>query len=190
MATFGTVASAETTRTGAYEHNFSINNSNQNQSLTISIIDWDNWDYQYWLAMIESFWISWETGGFITLNTDFKSKKGETASLTSSYTEDKLLLAKDVTIKLADDLTWLSGATWICVKNFELTINKNLEEDYCLWSVEPSDFFNKQVVVEWTIWVVFKDNVLRDYALNNASKAMRISIIDTNTTIWISDNPT
>lgn len=99
-------------------------------------------------AMLESLEVSAEVGGFVTFTASYKSKKEASATHTVAYTTDYTLLARHCGIKLADTLAGLSGASNICVQSFSLSINKNLEEDLCLSSIEPVDFNNTNFVVE------------------------------------------
>ena len=184
------VSSAETSWTGAYTHTFSLTNSNQHQSLTIWVKD-EVEDYQFSLWMIESITINAEVGGFATVSMDFKAKKGTTASQTVSNIVDYKLLAKSWIFKIADNLSWLNSATAKCIKSFEITISKNLEEDYCLWSTEPTDFINKNLTIEWSFVAVYQNETdYKNTVFSDNTKALRLSLIDTDQTIWVSDNPT
>ena len=183
---FGSVSS--TWSSGEFTHAFSVAENNQHQSLTIGLAD-DTQDKQFPLAMVNSIEISAEVGDFVKSNAEFRSKKGVNASLTPSYSDDFALLWKNVQIYFADDLTWLDSADPIKATNFTLTINKNLEDVDILWSVEPDDFCNAQFTVEWNVELLWDDETYKTIFMNWKKQAMRIEIIDTNSTLntW---NPT
>lgn len=177
---FGSVSS--TWSSGEYTHAFSVAETNQHQSLTIGLAD-DTQDRQFPLAMVNSFELTAETGDFVKISADFRSKKGQNASLTPSYSSDFALLWKNVQVKLANSISWLDSATPIKATNLTLTINKNLEDVDVLWSVEPDDFCNAQFGVEWSVELLRDDETYKSLFMNWTKQAMRIEIIDTNTTL-------
>lgn len=190
LSLMGAVSSVETTWTWAYEHTFTLSNTNQHQSLTIGVKD-PVMDYQFALWMIESITISATVGEFATISIDFKAKKGATATQTVTNTVDYNLLARNGIFKVADNLAGLPWASSRCIQSFEITISKNLEEEYCLGNIEPVDFQNKSVTVEWSFVAIFENEAdYKDVALSDNTKALQLSLIDTNVTIWVSDNPT
>lgn len=189
LSLFGTVSTAETVGTGAYNHAFSILSSNQHPSLTIWLQD-PIADYKFPLAMISKATISAKVWEFVTYSLEFMAKKGETATNTVTYTADYALLAKHWTFKLATNLAWLWAASAKCIQSFEITISKNLEDIYCLGTVEPSDFVNKQFTIEWSFEAIYEDEATyKNIALAWTEQAIRFAMIDTSKTIWVSDNP-
>lgn len=119
--------------TGAYSHAFTLSQSNQTQSLTIGLEDPGNAsDMSFSLAMLESLTITAEEGQQVTFTSTFKSKKGETATHTATYPTDYKLLSRMSIFKHAANLAGLGAAVAGCIKSFEITFSKNLEDDYCL----------------------------------------------------------
>ena len=177
---------ANTTWANPYTHEFTVSETNQHQSLTIWLAD-DTQDRQFALAMLESLELSATVGDFVKINADFKSKKGADWTLTPSYSTDYALLGKNVKFKIADDLAWLAGASYVSVKSLTLTISKNLEEDTILWSTEPADFCNTMFGVEGNIELLREDETHRDLYDAWSKRAIRIEIEDTTTalTTWV-----
>lgn len=173
---------------GEFTHAFEVAENNQHQSLTIGLAD-DTQDKQFPLAMVNSCEISAEVGDFVKANIEFRSKKWQNANLTPSYSNDFALLWKNVQVYFANDLAWLDSAQAIKATNFTLTISKNLEDVDVLWSVEPDDFCNAQFGVEWNVELLRDNETYQQLFMNWTKQAMRIEIIDTNTTLstW---NPT
>lgn len=190
LSLFGSVSTTSAT-TGAYEHVFTLNNTNQTQSLTIGVIDPGlASDMSYPLSMIDSMTITSEVGALTTFAITFKSKEGVTATHTATYPTDYKLLSRYSVFKVADNLAGLDGATQRCIQSFEITFNKNLEDQYCLSSISPRDFLNKQFSIEGSFTAIFENET--DYkavALAGTKKAIRFALIDTDTTIGVSDNP-
>lgn len=191
LSTFWSVTSAAASA-GAYTHTFTLDNSNEHQSITVWVNDPVS-DTAFPLAMVESMTISAEVGGFATLSVEFKAKKGETpgSSYTVSYTNDKYLLAKDGSFKTSSNLAWLDWASAKCIQSFEITFNKNLEDVYCLADVWPADYINKQFSIEWSFTAIYQnESDYKDVALAGTEQAIRFELKDTSTTIWTTDNPT
>lgn len=108
LSAFGSVSSAETVGTGAYQHDFSVLESNEHPTLTIGVDDPVEGDLAFAGAMLESLEVSAEVGGFVTFTASYKSKKEASATHTVVYTTDYTLLARHCGIKLADTLAGLS----------------------------------------------------------------------------------
>lgn len=189
LSLFGTVTSTGAS-SGAYEHAFTLSNSNSIQSLTLACIDPVEWDRSYPLACVNSFTLSVEEGQFVTCSINFMSKQSASASHTSTYAIDYPLLARHSVFKVAANLAWLDAASPVCFKSFEITFEKNLEPDFCAWSKEPRNFINKQFAVSGSFTAVYEATTFKDYNLNGTKKAIRFEIVDANTTIWATDNPT
>lgn len=177
---FGSVSTSGST--GEYTHEFSVDETNQHQSLTIGLAD-DTQDRQFPLAMIDSAEITAETWNFVTISSDFRSQKGSNASLTPSYSNDFALLWKHVQVYLADDLTGLDSASSIQATQVTLTINKNLEDVDVLGSVQPLDFCNTFFNIEWSMELLRDDATYQAIYMDGVKKAMRIEIVDNDTTL-------
>lgn len=177
---FGSVATSGSS--GEYTHEFSVDETNQHQSLTIGLAD-DTQDRQFPLAMIDSAEITAETWNFVTISSDFRSKKWADASLTPSYSNDFALLWKHVQVYLADDLSGLDSASSIQATQVTLTINKNLEDVDVLGSVQPLDFCNTFFNIEWSMELLRDDATYKNIYMDGVKKAMRIEIVDNDTTL-------
>lgn len=184
----GTVSSAVDT-TWAYKHSFDLLESNQSPSLTIGEEDPVIWDIAFALAMIESLTISAEEWQIATFTVTWKSKPSASASLTSTFTVDNKLLARHSIFKTASNLAWLSWASAVCLKSFEITFTKNLEDDYCMGSQTPQDFINKQFTIEWSFTALFDATTFRVMQLAGTKQAISFELKDTTTTIGLSSNP-
>lgn len=185
----GAVSSAETTGTWAYEHAFSTSSVNTKPSVTISKKTPIS-GLRYALWVVESLGISAKVGEAVMMKAWVKAKAWVTATLSKSYTSDNKLYAKNVTIKLADTVAWLDGASALCLESFELNLTQELEDGFCFTSgVDLSDIYNKGFSIDGSFTKVKQDETYKDYVKNETYKAMRIQIIDTDTTIGVSDNP-
>ena len=182
--------SSEEATTGAYTHTFTLNNVNQGKTLTIWTSEPNSMDYEFALWSIESMTLSAEEWQQATFSVNFKAKKGEATTHTVNYDVDNKLLSRHSIFKTAENLAWLWDASSVCLKSFEITMTRNLEDDFCLWSDEPTDFLNQQFVIEWSFSLLFENNTFKDYVFDGTHRAVRFELSDTNTTIWESSNPT
>lgn len=184
LATLGSASSSVTGGgSSAYEHSFSLANTNTHQSLTIAMKDPQS-AKRFGLCTIEKFTITIEANQYVKVVATVKGKKGATATLTPSYSADPKLLAKMATLKLASDEAGLSGASARTVRKVEFTISKNLEEEPSLGSIEPNDFINGSFAVEGIIESTFDNTTdYQDDALAGTTKAMQITVEDTSNDI-------
>lgn len=134
--------------------------------------------------------ISAEEGSQATFTVSMKAKPGATATLTNTYSLDYKLLARHSIFKTATNLAGLGAASDICLKSFEITFTRNLEDDFCLGSDTPVDFIAKQFTIEGSFSLLFEDNTFKDYFLGGTKRAVRFELTDTNTTIGLSSKPT
>lgn len=184
----GSVATTPAT-TGAYNHAFSMNNTNSKQSLTISKKTPIGWE-AFALAMVSSLWIAANVGEQVIMKAWLKAKAATSATLTKTYAADNKFYAKHLIVKLADTVAWLGAASALCIENIELNLTQELEDGFCFTSgTDLADIFNKGFSIDWTFTKIKQDTVFSDYVKNGTIKAMRIEAIDTTTTIWLSDNP-
>lgn len=175
---------------GVYEHIFSLLNSNSHPSLTIGTNDPVSGDYAFAGAMVESLRIGAEEGGFATFTATLKAKPGASGSHTVTYTADDNFLARHSIFKIADNQSWLSTASAICLKSFEINISKNLEDDFCLGSQTPTGFINKQFTVDGSFTAHYTNETYKDIVLDGDQKAIRFQLVDTTKDIGGTNNPT
>jgi hypothetical protein len=184
----GAVSTSGPSQTTVYTHTFSVGQDAQHDALTLFLDD-GNQDYKFALAMIESLGIDISLGQFAKFNASFRSKKGETATLSPSYAAANIFLPQHGTLKTATNLAGLGAASTIDIRSVKLEIMKNLEEDRKLGSLDAVDILNKQFACEGSIELVFNDNTFKTDMLADTAKAMRIRLTNTDVTIGSSLNP-
>lgn len=189
LATLGQVTSAESADAGVYDHNFEVLQSAKHPSLTVEVKRGDNEQKAYANSVIESFKLSAVAKDYLKFEAVIRGKAGIPASSIPAYLTENYFLGKNINVKLADDLDGLSSASSIDVRSVEININKNVEDDEKLGSVEPNDFLNKQLAIEGNVEMLFKNTDLMDYALNGNKKAMRLEIVNSAVTIGLTSNP-
>lgn len=189
LATLGQVGSVETADTGVYEHVFGVLQSAKHPTLTVEVKRGDNEQKAYPNSVIETLKLEASVNQYLKYEIAVRGKAGVAEASSPGYITESYFLGQHINLKLADDLAGLDGASTVDVKKVELNINKNIEDDDKLGSIEPNDFLNKQLTIEGSIEMNFKDTVLMDYALNGNKKAMRLEIVNNDITIGLSSNP-
>jgi len=173
LGVLGSVTTSGPDANGIYTHTFTVGQSVQHPSLTISVKDPDG-SRSFPLTMLKTFKMSIETGGFTEFEGDFMSKKAVSATLTPSYALEDNFVGGNTTVKFADTKAGLDAAGTIKVITAEINYNKNLEKDDILGSFDPNDFFNKQFQIELTLTKKMEDEVYKGYFKNGIMKAMRL----------------
>ncbi len=190
LVALGQVASAaKAGETLVYEHTFSLLNSNTHPALTIEIKN-DLEQLAFALGALKSLKLKAEIGKYVEFNAGFESKKGATATSTPAYTAENEFHCKHAVLKLADTLAGLDAASAVDIKSIEISIDKNIESQFYLGSIGPSEIYNKQISVEGSIETVFKDlATFRALFKAGTQKAMRIDLVNSDVTIGTSANP-
>lgn len=172
-----------------YDHTFTVDESNEQQSLTINTDD-PVQDYQYPNAMMSEMSITYERGSLVNFASSWMAKQGETATNTKSYEVDESFFRpQDFELKLADNVAGLGGASVTNIRGMSITIAKNVVEEPLMGSIDPEDFNNTELVINGEITQVFEDEVLRGYSLGGTKKAMQIKLQNTGVTIGTAANP-
>jgi hypothetical protein len=184
----GAVSTSGPTQTTVYTHAFTVGQSAQHPALSLFLDD-PNQDYKFALGMLTSLELDIALGQFARYSAGFRSKKGETATLTPSYLVENSFLPQHGSIRTATNLAGLGAASAIDVRGIKLSISKNVDDDYKIGSLDQADILNKQFAVEGTVELVFNDNTFKTDMLADTAKAMRIRLTNTDVTIGSSLNP-
>ena len=187
LAALGQVASA-VKETTAYNHTFSLLNSNQHPSLTIEVKN-SNEQLKYALSVLKSLKISGEVGKFVTYTASFVGMKGVTSSSTVTLSDENEFISKMISFKLAANLAGLGAASPVVISSFEISFDKNTDPVFVLGSVAPQDIVNKQFSVSGNIKAYFEDTTLKAIYEGGTAKAVRIDMINSGVTIGASSNP-
>lgn len=190
LAMFGTVSSAlKGGETVVYEHTFSVQQSNQHQSLTVHVKT-PNAAKDYARAMIESAEINVELEKHAFCRVAIKAIKGATASRTITYDNaENIFLPTHGQFKTAANLAGLGAAATINIKKFTMSIAKNLEVDRVIGNLTPNDILNKGFVVSGTVELLYSDDTFITNLLGDTPQAMRIALINADKTIGTASNP-
>lgn len=167
----------------AYTHLFTISQANNHQSLSLVVHD-PNTTELYKLVMLNSLEITAELDQVVMFTAGFMSKCARDTGLTvPAVVEESKFTKRHISVKLADDIAGLSGASAIALKSLTLTIEKNVTLDDVLGTAEPEDILNQQLAVEGELTLNYEAETFKNYMKNNTYKAMEISLINTDDVI-------
>ena len=193
MALFGTdtVGAVET---GVKDHAFTVLQSAQHPSLTLSIVEANSNSgsgFAHALAMIDSLEITLEVGKFASYKASFRANAGADQADTVAFTAENIFKPQDCVFKMASALAGLSGASAINARKIVLTLKANTEDDDTIGSVASVDRLNKQFSVDGSVELVYNDRTFIDTdMLADLAQAIRLQAINTAVTIGSTSNPT
>jgi hypothetical protein len=189
LGAMGTVASA-VKETTAYNHTFTLANTNIHQSLTVEVKNSAE-QIAYALAMVKSLKINVAVGKFVEYAIALTAKKGVTGSATPAYVTENEFIAKHATMKIATNLAGLAGATAIPVRSLELSIDKGLTEEMGIGSIDPIEIYNQEFKVEGNIEAEYKDVATFKTAYEAGTlQSLQLTIANPNVVVGATSNPT
>lgn len=189
LAAFGTVSTSGPSDS-AYTHTYSLADSNQHQSLTLTIADPDRTD-QFTLAVLDSLQIRLNPEDVVTFTAKFFSRTGRAvAAASASYAAENKFLSRHAIIKVASTAAGLSAASALSLKMMTLNINKNVKLNNILGTVWPDDILNTVFEINGEIELDLDDQTYRTYMLDGSYKAMRIQLVNSDVLIGTSSQPT
>jgi len=171
-----------------YTHSFTLAESNQHQSLSLTVVD-PNTTEMYELAMIDSLEINIELDNVVRYVAEFMGKQATGAATPSiTYVNENKFTKSNLLFKVASDLSGIAAASGLSVKRIRLNISKNVVMDDVLGTVEPEDFLNRQVSIEGEVELNYTDETWKNYMKNNTARAMQINLVG-DATIGVSAHP-
>lgn len=171
------LAGATPVSTGStnYTHTYTLQNTNQHQSLSLLVQD-PNLSRMFALGMINEFTIKVEPKGLVKCTVSFRSKKGmdfATQSAVYSTVGNKFIHTM-LSFKLATNIAGIAASSAINLRSLELKVSKNVEDFNDMGTVTPSDILNKQLSVKGSIELGFNDATYKNYMLDGTTKALEI----------------
>jgi len=179
MAALGT-----DTKTGSavpYTHTFTSNNT----SIPSYTIVWKSGNMTKMLTgcVLTTLSLVQETGAFLNYSASFISKYPATTTETPGISAENKFCSKYATLKLADDVAGLSGASAINAETFNWTIEKNVESLFVFGSDEPADNYDKQMDNTGDFTLGIDDDSYLTLHENGTIKAMQFETVNSDVAI-------
>jgi hypothetical protein len=189
-ALFGQAPTTTTVETTAKKHTNSLSQTNTGLSLTVAVKE-ANLDLRMALAVLDYLKIDYAVDKYITFDAGFISKKSAAASNTTAFAAETKFIPKHTVFKVAatgaSNLTAASAITNI--KSISIEFKRNVEATQGLGSVDLENNVNKEFEVTFKIEKFYDDTTFKDYVFNNTHRSMRVDLIDTDTTVGATTNP-
>lgn len=167
-------AAPSTSGSDPYTHTYTLENSNQHDTLSIYLQD-PIGDQLFKFGMLNSLELSQDLSGFAMFTANFLAKKPVSTSVTPSFASESKFNKSHLSVKIAADISSLSGASDLgIIEQVRLTINKNVVRDSVHGTAEPIDFLNNSLSVEGELVLKYEDRTYRDYMLDGSYKALEL----------------
>lgn len=170
-------ASPTTSGGPTYTHAYTLSQTNQHQSLSITYQDPDNTTV-FPLAVLNSLEITVEPNGKVMYTANFMSRQGRdwsTQTVVVTGLGNKFL-HQHLRFKLAAAVGDLSGASLISLKGLTLRIMSNTMKDDVLGTASPEDILNQQFSVEGELTLNKESQAYRDYMIDGTYRAMEVKL--------------
>ncbi len=194
LATLGSETSVVVVETGVADHGFYVNQSAQHQSVTLAVVEPNSNSgngFSHALTMVDTLEITVEIGQYAMYKVDFRGNVGATQSQTAAFVAETAFRPQDGIFKFASTQSGLGAASAIAIKKAQLTISKNVEDDFIIGSVNATDRLNKQFAVEGSVELLYDNRTYIDTdMLADLAQACRFQFINTSVTIGSTSNPT
>lgn len=169
----------------SYDHTFTLANTNQHTTLTLTTED-PNGDKQYCKAAINTFELNAALGEYVKYNIGFMARGShdtKSDSTKGSFGTEAKFRAQDITLKLDPTRAGLATASQIKIQSLRFTVNKNVLRKQMLGTISPDDFINQMFSVEGEFTLPYNDQTYRNLMLNNTYNAMQIQLRNESTTL-------
>ena len=163
----------------AYDHDFTIQQSNTPTTLTISRQD-PITDRDHTMGTVGSLEINCEAGEYAKFTAALFAKKGTTATNTVAYTAENEFTSKHLTVKLAANLAGLGAANAIPVSSIKLTIERSAEPYFAAGSTDPDNITTGSVEITGEMVLRYDAATYEDLHYANTKQALRIDFENTD----------
>lgn len=188
----GSVSSeAEAGETAVYRHTISLNPAVAQPTLSLSLARGDFDHKQVKGAVVSKLNLSFPVDDLINGTVSIKAR-GETTTtdFTAAYSStDHIAPHQMVTLKIADDVDSLSGASAINVTNLSIDLDRGTREQLSVSSDAPIGHLAKLLAVTGSFSMDKVADTYQDLAIANTSKAVQISVVNTAEEIGEGSNP-
>lgn len=161
----------------AYTHTFTLANTNQHQSLAVTVKQSTLASMMYKLAMVQSMTIEITPEELVKVTVSLLGKRGVTTTAgTVTYTTSNKFVGRDLTFKLATLTSGLSAASAIPVKSLTINFEKNTILNHHLGTVQPNDILNQGFRITGEVELDYQDRTYADLMSDGSYRAMRINL--------------
>lgn len=186
----GTLTShaVHSSETAVWDNIFNQSQSNTPQSLSITRKD-QNSTFGFTRAMMKSLELNIGVGEYVKYSSDWMATFGVTQSASPTYIAENLFIPKHAVVKLAANVSGLSGASAAALKSMKLTITRSLNPYYVFGSNDVNEIYVEDFTVTGDMTLRYADQTFETPFYNNTPQAMSIDLKNTGVTIGTASNP-
>lgn len=176
-------------QSGAFDHTFSLLNSNLHPSYTLAVKEGGISDRRYPGAILSNLSLELAVDDYAKMTAEFISEKGEAASNSPSHTQEREFVPKHASVKIVTRNGDLDNASVNAdVRSASLEFNKNpvRKETLSTDSIQPR---NGRIEVTGEIELYYNNTTLRGYWENDTELALRLEIENDDVTIGVDTHP-
>lgn len=187
---FGTVSPAlKAGETTVYNNTFSLLQTGTPASLTFARSN-PNVSRRFGLGYQTDFEIDVKQSDYAMFTSTIVSKTGSSSSETVAYSSTEArFTSKHVSVGLAANVAGLSSPTALQLKSLKLKISRKQDRFTPLGAVDPVAFDPEDFNVTGTFVLRYTDTSVETLGLANTQQAMKVSLVNTDTTVGTSSNP-
>lgn len=187
----GVSSATEAGESAVYRHTFTLDPAVLQPTLSLSLARGDHPHKQVLGAIISSLSLNFPVDDVVNGTASIMGREEvDTSDFTPAFASDDYLAPHQmVTVKVASDVSGLSGASALVLTSSEVEINRESSEKRSISSVHPVDHKAGLLQVTGTLDFEKEDDTYRDLAISNASRALQFSVINTAKTIGSAANP-
>jgi len=184
----GVVESEDTPQAGVSTRVYIVNQSTARTPLTLFGKDRSE-TVKFGLAFLQSIQLSAQKGSFIRFTAPYIANKKETATFTPSYATPIDFLFKHGSLKLASNHAGLAAATAVNVRDFQITVNRNTEDDDAMGTDSAVDRLDKELSIELQLTVTYNGPAeYKDLMTGDTARALRFNMTNSQV-VGASTNP-
>lgn len=190
----GSVSSGLVSGEGAvYRHVFGIvANDPQHPSLTVGLSMPNIQDYEYALTLVKSIEFTFTPDDLVYATVSFVS--GSEAEKTPDYTvtfgsDDHYFRHQDLTLKLADDVAGLAGASAFKVKEITISIDNKARDNQNVSEINPGDVIATDFEIGGSVTMDLDGKTYHDFFVSNNYKALSLTLNRLDVTLGTAAHP-
>lgn len=161
--------------TGAFTDTFEVGKANTLPSYTIAAKD-SNEDVAFTGAMLNELTINAATGNYATFTSTWLGRESEVDTNTAAITDGQVRFRpEDISIKYANDVASLSGASAKSFQQFALSFSNNIQTLSVLGTKDP-EFVPGILSASLTLNKPYKDTEFKNLVFGIDKKAVQITL--------------
>lgn len=180
LAAMGSVTTAaHGTATGVNVHTFGVGTTLP--TYTLSLKD-ANESTRSGYGTLNTLEITVNQDSHVSFTSSWLARRSASAANTVATIDENRFRPADVTVKIADTVAALSGATALRVRDLTFTLNNNVITEPSLGTVNP-DYYPGVVETSLSLGRLYLDTTLKDMVFGTTKKALQIALTRSDTTI-------